>query len=104
VEERRRRGGGAATAAWTRGGEDGEGAALPRERSRRGGDSSGRRRHESEGGEGAARGKGEVRVAATWVFGLPNDGLILPGVKMDVGVRPRENGGTPRDFCFPNGP
>jgi hypothetical protein len=82
----------------------GWGVAGKRERSWRGGDSSRRRRHESGGGEGAARGKGEVRVAATCVFGLPNDGRIRPRVKMDVGGRPGENGGNPVGFLFPKGP
>jgi hypothetical protein len=48
--------------------------------------------------EGAARGRGDARVAATWVHGLPNDERIQPGVKIDAVVRPREKRGNPRGF------
>jgi hypothetical protein len=59
---------------------------------------TGRRRHESGGGEGAARGRGEARVAVIWACGLPNDEGIRPGVKIDVGFRPGEKGGNPGGF------
>jgi hypothetical protein len=61
---------------------------------------TGRHRHEPRGGEGAARGRGEARVATTWVCRLPNDGGIRPGVKIDVGGggRPGEKGGNPGGF------
>jgi hypothetical protein len=52
---------------------------------------TGRRRHESGGGEGAARGIEEA-------CGLPNDRGIRPVVKIDVGVRPGEKGGNPGGF------
>jgi hypothetical protein len=64
---------------------------------------TGRRRHESGGGEGTTRGKWEVRVAATWVRGLPNDERIQPGAKNDVGMRPGENGWIPRGYWAPKG-
>jgi hypothetical protein len=64
---------------------------------------TGRRRHESGGGEGAARGRGDARVVVTWVCGLPNDEGIRPGVKIDVGFRPGEREGTLGDSGLPKG-
>jgi hypothetical protein len=65
---------------------------------------TGRHRHEPRGGEGAARGRGEARVATTWVCGLPNDGGIRPGIKIDVGgVGRGKREGTPGDSGLPKG-
>jgi hypothetical protein len=66
------------------------------EESRRG---TGRRRHEVGGGEGSARGKPEVRVAASRVNGLPNDTRVWPRAKIDAVLRPSR-----MDYLFPKGP
>jgi hypothetical protein len=83
------------------GGVDGEEPCVAKAPSRE--EKTGRRRHESGGGEGTTRGKWEVRVAATWVRGLPNDERIQPGAKNDVGMRPGENGWIPRGYWAPKG-
>jgi hypothetical protein len=70
------------------------------EESRRG---TGRRRHEVGGGEGSARGKPEVRVAASRVNGLPNDTRVWPRAKIDAVLRPREKGRIPDGLFVPKG-
>jgi hypothetical protein len=55
------------------------------------------------GGEGSARGKPEVRVAASRVNGLPNDTRVWPRAKIDAVLRPREKGRIPDGLFVPKG-
>jgi hypothetical protein len=102
--ERRRRGG-AAVVAWTRGGEDGDGASLARERGRgEEGIARGGAVTSPEVGKGRHGEKGRLGLQRLVFLGCQTTEGFDPGSKWTWGVGLGKTGGTLWDFCSQRGP